>query len=191
MVRNQQAARAGGPEEVADARARRGSNPSAWSRRIIIVALAAIDFVLAAYMALYQWRIIDAVWDPVFGSQQTHAVLDSAVSVALRRIFLIPDAALGAVGYLAEVILGLVGSRNRWKERPWLVVAFGANAAALAAIGIILVLLQGVVVEAWCLVCLITAALSVLMLIIAIPEVRASVRHLRRRAHRGDNATPR
>jgi len=156
------------------------SGPSAWNRRVVIVLLAAVDFALAGHLAMYQWGWIDAAWDPVFGPQQSQQVLDSAVSLWFRRTFVVPDAALGAAAYLGEVVLGLVGSRERWRRRPWLVVIFGINAAAAALVGIGLVVLQATVVEAWCLLCLVTAALSVTMLFLAMPEVRASLRHLRR-----------
>ncbi|HUG93716.1 MAG TPA: hypothetical protein VML55_22995, partial [Planctomycetaceae bacterium] len=41
-------------------------NPSAWNQRIPICLVAIVGFVLAVYMALYQWRLIDQAWDPVF-----------------------------------------------------------------------------------------------------------------------------
>jgi uncharacterized membrane protein len=159
-------------------------SPSAWPRRVVVVVLAAIDFVLATHMALYQWRLIDAVWDPVFGPEQSHLVLDSAVSEASGRVLRIPDAALGAAAYLVEVVLGLIGSQQRWRQRPWLVVLFGANALAVALVGLALVVLQATVVDAWCLLCLITAAFSVVMFVLALTEVRASLGHFRQKRQR-------
>jgi len=157
------------------------SSPSAWNRRLLILLLATVDFALAVYMAMYQWRLIDSVWDPVFGSPQSHQVLDSAVSEAFRRALFIPDTALGAAAYLAEVLLALVGSTQRWKTRPWLVIAFGGNALAVALVGVVLLVLQPTVVGAWCLGCVLTAVFSVVMLWLALPEVRASIGHLRNR----------
>src|SRR5687767_1591409 len=68
-------------------------NPSAWSQRIPICILAGVAFLIASYMALYQWRLVESVWDPIFGEQTRH-VLDSEVSEKMRRWFRIPDAAL-------------------------------------------------------------------------------------------------
>jgi len=42
-------------------------------------------FLISAYMALYQWRLIDHVWDPAFGEQFRH-VLDSDVSERMRFV---------------------------------------------------------------------------------------------------------
>ena len=76
-------------------------NPSAWSQRLPIVALALVAFGMALYMALYQWRVIDTVWDPVFGAG-SQRVLDSHESEQMRKWMRIPDSALGAFGYLTE-----------------------------------------------------------------------------------------
>ncbi len=148
-------------------------SPSAWNRRMLVFVLAVVDFLLAGHLALYQWRVIDAAWDPVFGDG-SHRVLDSPFSESFRRAFGAPDAALGAAAYVVEAVLALVGSTRRWRRWPWLVALFGANAAATALVGLLLVALQATVIGAWCLLCLVTAALSVLMAWAAYPEVRAS-----------------
>ena len=83
-------------------------NPSSWRQRVPICLLAAVAFLIAAYMGLYQWRLIGDVWDPIFGDQSKQ-VLDSDVSEEMRRWFRIPDAAFGAVAYLGDMIFGLAG----------------------------------------------------------------------------------
>ena len=80
-------------------------NPSAWVQRVPICLLASVAFVIATYMALYQWRLIDSAWDPIFG-RQTQLVLDSNVSEWMRRWFLVPDAAFGAIAYLGDATIG-------------------------------------------------------------------------------------
>lgn len=154
-------------------------NPSAWGQRIPICVLAAVAFVIASYMALYQWRLIGSVYDPVFGDQTTR-VLDSDVSHAMRRWFGIPDAAFGALAYLGDVIFGLAGSTRRWQYRPWMVVAFGIDVIPLGIVSAVLVVLQGTVVGAWCFPCLVTAALSLILVALAYDEVLASLLFLRR-----------
>ena len=167
------------------------SGPSNWNRRLLIALLAAVDFLLASHMALYQWGVIGAVWDPVFGAEQSHLVLRFGVSELIRQTFLVPDAALGAAAYLAEIILSVGGSAERWRRQPWLVVVFGINALAVALVGVALIVLQPTVVGAWCLLCLVTAVFSIAMLGLALPEVLASLGHLRRRWFAGvDSARP-
>lgn len=154
-------------------------NPSSWSQRIPICALAAVAFFIAAYMALYQWRLIGDVWDPVFGSQ-TRDVLDSETSEAMRRWMLIPDAALGAIAYLGDALFGLAGSTRRWQYRPWMVIIFGIDVIPLGIVSIVLVVMQGAVVGAWCFLCLVTAAISIVLILFAYDEVWTTILYLRR-----------
>jgi hypothetical protein len=154
-------------------------NPSAWSQRIPICALAAVGFLISAWMALYQWRLVDSVWDPLFGPQ-TQQVLDSDVSHRMMRWFGMPDAALGAIAYLGDVVFGLAGSTRRWQYRPWLVILFGIDVIPLGGVSALLVIVQATVLGQWCFLCLVTAAISLVLVYWAYDEVWSSVLYLRR-----------
>lgn len=154
-------------------------NASAWKQRIPICLLATVAFVIAAYMALYQWRLISDVWDPIFGEQSKH-VLDSAVSERMRDWFRIPDAAFGAIAYLGDAIFGLAGSTRRWQYRPWMVILFGIDVIPLGIVSAILVFMQGAVVGAWCFLCLVTAVISLVLVYLAYDEVWSCLLYLRR-----------
>lgn len=154
-------------------------NPSAWSQRVPVCILAMIAFGIAGYMALYQWRLVDDVWDPLFGAQSAH-VLDSGVAERMRSWFGVPDAAFGAIAYLGDAIFGLAGSTRRWQYRPWLVILFGLDVIPLGIVSIVLVVLQGVAVGSWCFLCLVTAAISMILIWLAYDEVWASLCYLRR-----------
>lgn len=155
-------------------------NPSGWSQRLPIVALALIGFGVALYLALYQWRVFGSVWEPFFGDG-SRRVLNSSVS----RILPIPDAALGALGYLADAVTGLIGGRERWRKTPWIVIVFGLAIGPLGAASILLVILQPVMFNAWCTLCLASAVISVLMIGPAMDELLASLQYLRREKSRG------
>ncbi len=152
-------------------------NPSAWSQRVPIAALAGVAFFISVYMALYQWRLIDTVWDPVFGDG-TRNVLDSDVSEQMRIWMRIPDAALGAVAYLGDAIYGLAGTTRRWQYRPWMVILFGLDVIPLGIVSAILVVMQGTVVGAWCFLCLVTASISLVLVYWAYDEVWATLKYL-------------
>ena len=94
-------------------------NPSRWVERLPLIGLAGIGFVIASYLALYQFGVLDKVWDPFFGDG-TRQVLTSKIS----RAFPVPDAALGALGYLLDAVTGAIGGRERWRTRPWIVLCF-------------------------------------------------------------------
>src|SRR5690242_1352099 len=78
-------------------------NPSAWGQRLPIVGLALVGFGIAAYLALYQLGVVARVWEPFFGAG-SHTILTSGVS----RLLPIPDAALGALGYLLDAASGAI-----------------------------------------------------------------------------------
>lgn len=151
-------------------------NPSDPALRHRLVALAAAGFVVAAYLSLVQLRVLPA-WDPVFGT--TEDVLHSWVS----QLFPVPDALLGATLYLAEVVLGLVGGPQRWRTAPWLVLAFEAALVTTAGAGLVLTGVQAFVLHAFCLMCLVQAAIGVTLLSVSrLHEARAAAAHLRRGA---------
>jgi uncharacterized membrane protein len=152
-------------------------NPSSWWQRGRIAALAMVAFFISAYMAAYQWRLVDTVWDPVFGDQ-TMRVLDSDVSEQMKRWFGVPDAALGAIAYLGDAIFGLAGSTRRWQYRPWLVILFGIDVIPLGGVSAILVLVQVFVLGQYCFLCLVTALISLLLVYWAYDEVWSSLKYL-------------
>lgn len=154
-------------------------NPSAWSQRIPICVLAGVGFLISAYMGLYQWRLVESVWDPLFGVE-TQRVLDSDVSHKMQRWFGVPDASLGAIAYLGDVIFGLAGSTRRWQYRPWLVVLFGIDVIPLGGVSALLVLIQFTVLGEWCFLCLVTAIISLVLVYWAYDEVWSSLAYLRR-----------
>lgn len=152
-------------------------NPSSWRQRITIAALAMVAFFIAAYMAAYQWRLVDSVWDPIFG-QQTVQVLDSDVSERMKHWFGIPDAALGAIAYLGDAIFGLAGSTRRWQYRPWLVMIFGLDVIPLGGVSALLVLVQSFVLGQYCFLCIVTAIISLILVYLAYDEVWSSLDYL-------------
>ena len=154
-------------------------NPSSWSQRIPICVLAGVAFLIATYLALYQWGLIANVWDPVFG-RQSRDVLDSQTSESMRRWMRMPDAALGAIAYLGDALFGLAGSTRRWQYRPWLVILFGIDVIPLGIVSVVLVVLQGTAVGAWCFLCLVTAAISLILIVLAYDEVWTTILYLRR-----------
>jgi len=153
-------------------------NPSKWSQRICISCIAAIAVLIAVYMGFYQWRLIEYVWDPVFGDQSKQ-VLDSNVSHTMWKWFRIPDSIMGATAYLGDVIFALAGSTRRWQDRPWLVILFGIDVIPLGAVSAVLVFMQGAVVGSWCFLCLITAVISLGLIFLAYDEIWSCILFLR------------
>lgn len=154
-------------------------NPSKWSQRLRIVVVAAIAVIIAIYMGLYQWGLIDSVWDPFFGNQSMK-VLDSEVSHKITSWIRIPDSILGALAYLGDIIFGLAGSTRRWHDRPWMVILFGLDVIPLGLVSATLIFMQGFVVGSWCFLCLVTGVISLVLVVLAYDEVWSSILFLYR-----------
>jgi uncharacterized membrane protein len=151
-------------------------NPASWRQRMPIVVLAAVGFAIAFYLSLYQWEILPSVWEPFFGDGSERILRDSWVSQLLP----FPDAFLGALGYLADAVAGVIGGRARWRTMPWMVVIFGVLVGPLGAVSILLVVFQPLLFDAWCTLCIASAVVSVVMIGPAMDECLASLQYLRR-----------
>ena len=150
-------------------------NPSTWQQRIPLLVIAFIGFCIAMYLGFYQLGIVANVWDPFFGNGSEN-VLHSKISGLLP----IPDALLGAFGYLMDVVTGIIGGIGRWKIKPWIVIIFGIAVGPLGLVSILLVISQPVIVGSWCTLCLCSAVISVLMISPATDELLASLQYLQR-----------
>jgi uncharacterized membrane protein len=130
--------------------------------------LALVGCAVAGYLSLYQLHITSSVWDPLFGSASSQAVLTWARPI--------PDATLGALAYLVEALLTALGGEDRWRTNPRPVLLFGLVLAGLALTSLALVLIQALLVHALCALCLASAAISFLNAGLGCPEVLATLR---------------
>lgn len=152
-------------------------NPSAWRQRIPICLLAFVAAAISAHLSLYQWGLIESAWDPVFG-ESSNRVLKSETAIKMYGTLGIHDAALGALAYLGDAIFGFAGSTRRWQYRPWMVILFGIDVIPLGIVSVILVVIQGMVIGEWCFLCLVTAAISLILVYLAYDEVYVSLKYL-------------
>lgn len=148
-------------------------NPSSWLQRAPVIALGLMGLVGARYMAAFQLGHIGNAWDPFFPGQ-TVRVLTSDVSHAWP----ISDAGLGAATYMFEVLMGLMGDKRRWRTMPWMVAFFGILVVPLGVTSIVLIIMQPVVVGAWCTICLATALAMLVMIPLTLDEVVAMAQFL-------------
>ncbi|HEX2194331.1 MAG TPA: vitamin K epoxide reductase family protein, partial [Candidatus Limnocylindria bacterium] len=123
------------------------------------------------------------VWEPFFGDG-SRVILNSSISHLLP----VPDAALGAFGYLLDAVTGVIGGRQRWRTMPWMVIIFGLAVGPLGAVSLLLVIFQPVLFDAWCTLCLASAVISILMIGPALDEFLASLQYLKAESSRGRSA---
>jgi uncharacterized membrane protein len=160
-------------------------DPPGWTDRRLLLALALFAAGVAAYLSLFQLGYVKAVWDPIFGLGSA-SVLDSSIS----RAFPVPDAALGCVAYVIDAVLIFAGDKRRWQTSPWLVIANAIVSGLLGLTAITLIALQAFVIHAWCSLCLVSAAISLLLAYSAGRELVATIQFLKRESHRGHHLWP-
>lgn len=158
-------------------------SPSSWTQRLPIIFLAFIGLYISRYMAAYQLGHIDHVWDPFFNGNPhnvkngTEEIITSYLSTAWP----VPDAGLGATVYLLEIITGIIGRANRWRTMPWLVLFFGFMIIPLGVVSITFIIIQPILLNTWCTLCLIAAVAMLLQIPYSFDEIVASSLFLWRR----------
>ena len=153
-------------------------NPSSWHQRAPLIALAIIGWFISRYLAAVQLGYISVAWEPFFG-EGTQRVLHSKVS----QMWPISDAGLGAVAYTLEALMGFMGNTKRWRTMPWMVSLFFVLIVPLGLTHIVLVVLQPVAVGYWCTLCLLAAAVMLVMIPLMLDEMFAMAQFMRL-AHR-------
>jgi uncharacterized membrane protein len=138
-----------------------------------IVALAFVGLFVSRYLAAYQLGHIDGLWDPVFGPGDapvrngSEAVVTSWVS----KGFPVADAGLGAFAYGLDILAGTVGDRRRWRTMPWMTLLFGLLVVPLGAVSVTFIIIQPPLIGALCTLCILQAAVTVVLIPYAIDEV--------------------
>lgn len=148
-------------------------NPSSWSQRIPVIALAFMCYLFSRYMAAYQLGYLNHVWDPFFEGG-TLKVITSQIS----KSFPVSDAGLGAFVYILETLMGCKGSQRRWRTMPWIVVSFSILVIPAGLVSIILIMLQPIAVGYWCGWCLLTALCMLFMIALTVDEAAATLSYL-------------
>ena len=164
-------------------------SPSDWFQRLPIIILAVLGLYVSRYLTAYQLGHIDAVWEPFFtvGNTATDAKngTEEIITSSVSEAWPVPDAGLGALTYMLEILIGLIGSARRWRTMPWLVLIFGIMIIPLGIVSITFIVIQPIVLGTWCTLCLITAAAMLIQIPYSMDEVIATCQFLARRRRKG------
>lgn len=162
-------------------------SPSTYAQRLPIAALGLIGLLISRILTAYQLGHIDTAWEPFFAGSAadprngTEEIITSWVSEAWP----IPDAGLGAISYLLEILMAVMGTRSRWRTMPWMVTFFGILVIPLGVVSIYFIIIQPVLLGTWCTLCLVAALAMLIMIPFAIDEVVAMGQFLYWAKHRG------
>lgn len=144
-----------------------GYNPASWLQRVPIATLALFGFLISRYMTAYQMGHIDGVWEPFFAGTDPASSLngtETIITSPMSKAWPVADAGLGAVVYALEIVMTLMGGRDRWRTMPWMVLALAFLILPLGVVSIYFVIIQPIAIGTWCTLCLI-AALAMAMMI--------------------------
>jgi nucleoside-diphosphate-sugar epimerase len=150
-------------------------SPSTAAQRLPIVVMGVIGLLISRHLTAYQLGHIDTVWEPFFAGSAvdprngTAEIITSSVSKAWP----IPDAGLGGVSYMIEILMAVMGTRSRWRTMPWMVTFFGILVIPLGVISIYFVIIQPIVIGTWSTLALIAALAMLIMIPFALDEVIA------------------
>jgi len=155
-------------------------SPSSFTQRIPIVALAFVGLFVSRYLAAYQMGHIDGLWDPFFGpgTAPVRNGSEAVVTSWLSKGFPIADAGLGAFTYALDILAGAIGDRRRWRTMPWMVLLFGLLIVPLGAVSVTFIIVQPPLFGTLCTLCLIQAAVTVVLIPYSIDEVIATIQYL-------------
>jgi nucleoside-diphosphate-sugar epimerase len=161
-------------------------NPSAWTQRVLIIALAFVGLYVSRYLAAYQLGHVDSVWDPFFGGAGSLNGTETIITSSVSEAWPVSDAGVGAITYLLEILAGLVGSHRRWRTMPALVLLFGLMIVPLGVVSIFFIIIQPIWIGTWCTLCLVGAAAMLVQIPYSLDELVATIQFLarRRRARR-------
>ncbi len=163
-------------------------SPSAFTQRLPIVALALVGLFVSRYLAAYQMGHVDGLWDPFFGPGGSEATNGSEAVVTswVSKGFPIADAGLGAFAYGLDILAGAIGDRRRWRTMPWMVFLFGLLIIPLGVVSVSFIIIQPVLIGALCTLCIIQAAVTVVLIPYSVDEVLATLQYLRRATQAGE-----
>ncbi|MCL4182620.1 MAG: NAD-dependent epimerase/dehydratase family protein [Burkholderiaceae bacterium] len=163
-------------------------SPSSFTQRIPIVALAFVGLFVSRYLAAYQMGHIDGLWDPFFGpaSAPVRNGSEAVVTSWVSKGFPIADAGLGAFAYGLDILAGSIGDRRRWRTMPWMVFLFGLLIIPLGVVSVSFIIIQPPLIGALCTLCIVQAAVTVILIPYSVDEVLATVQYLWRARRAGE-----
>jgi len=133
--------------------------------RMVVVLVALLGLLVALYMMAYAAGLTGPILCNVGNCE---AVQNSQFS----RIGGIPVAVFGAVGYLALMVVGLLGLQPKFIGAWWVSVSLLGGGVIGVGFSAYLTYQEAYVIHAWCQWCVSSAILAVLAFLFSFPEIK-------------------
>ncbi|MEP0315614.1 NAD-dependent epimerase/dehydratase family protein [Hyphomonas sp.] len=159
--------------------------PSTYVQRLPIIALGVVGFILSRILSAYQLGHIDAVWEPFFSSPSALNGTEYIITSDVSKAWPVADGGLGAMSYMFEILMGVMGSRLRWRTMPWMVALFGIVVGPLGIVSIYFIIIQPITIGTYCTICLLAALAMLIMIPFSLDEIVAMVQFMVWNTRRG------
>jgi len=159
--------------------------PSTYVQRLPIIALGVVGFVLSRILSAYQLGHVDAVWEPFFSSPSALNGTEYIITSDVSKAWPVADGGLGAMSYMFEILMGVMGSRLRWRTMPWMVALFGIVVGPLGVVSIYFIIIQPIAIGTYCTICLLAALAMLIMIPFSLDEIVAMVQFMVWNTRRG------
>lgn len=159
--------------------------PSTYVQRLPIIALGVVGFLLSRVLSAYQLGHIDGIWEPFFGSSTSLNGSEYIVTSEVSKAWPVADGGLGAMSYMFEILMGVMGSRKRWRTMPWMVALFGIVVGPLGVVSIYFIIIQPITIGTYCTICLLAAAAMLIMIPFSLDEIVAMIQFMVWNTRRG------
>ena len=159
--------------------------PSTYVQRLPIIALGVVGFLLSRILSAYQLGHVDGIWEPFFSSPSALNGSEYIVTSDVSKAWPVADGGLGAMSYMFEILMGVMGSRKRWRTMPWMVALFGIVVGPLGIVSIYFIIIQPITIGTYCTICLLAAAAMLIMIPFSLDEIVAMIQFMIWNTRRG------
>lgn len=133
---------------------------------MVVAAVALVGVFVATYLLLYKLGFLGSLICGVGGGCE-------AVQASPYAEFMgLPVAGWGLLGYLVILAVALLGTQPRFADARWVSLGLLALTTVAVLFSAYLSVLEEFVIRAWCRWCIVSAILSLLAFVFALPELR-------------------
>jgi uncharacterized membrane protein len=136
-----------------------------WNR-MVVAALALVGIFVATYLLLYKIGVMGTL---ICGADGGCDIVQSSSYAYLLGV---PVAAWGVLGYVTMFAVAMVGTQPAMAGRRWVPAALLAITGGAFLASMYFSAISGLVINAWCQWCLVSASLATLAFLFALPEIR-------------------
>jgi len=90
---------------------------------------------------------MDHIVEPFFADRGGLNGTETIIASDVSKAWPIPDAGLGAVTYMFEILMGVMGDRRCWRTMPWMVTMFIIVVVPLGVASIYFIIIQPIVIR--------------------------------------------